>query len=165
MKDLELITKALNKAPWLTDVLKIKTKKELVAISEAFKGLDINIAKNHTYNYRTSEFTPNNKFDCVSLTRGDNHASYIANLPKQPILKNKYTKIDIRTKEEVINNMRTNQKDYLHIEMKELLTNYKKYLELDKGYIVYCQSGRRAEETMKRLEVLGYQVMNGGGIN
>lgn len=77
----------------------------------------------------------------------------------------KTIKIDIRDITEIERSPRTNQDDYLHIEMTELINNASDHLNTEDEYVIYCQSGARAGRTVNELLSLGYKVKYGGGIN
>ena len=71
--------------------------------------------------------------------------------------------IDIR------NNMKYNNghiNNAININELELEINYKKYLNKDKKYIIYCDSGHRSKILSNKLKRLGYNVESlEGGYN
>ncbi|MDF9867795.1 rhodanese-related sulfurtransferase [Bacilli bacterium PM5-3] len=68
--------------------------------------------------------------------------------------------IDIRTKEECSIGKIKGSKN---IEMNDLLSNPKKYLNNDEKYYLYCATGARSKMTCVKLASLGYKVIDSGG--
>lgn len=54
----------------------------------------------------------------------------------------------------------------INITSSELLNNYKKYLNKNETYYIYCQSGSRSKLIVNELRKLGFNVINiNGGYN
>ena len=54
----------------------------------------------------------------------------------------------------------------INITSSELLNNYKKYLNKNETYYIYCQSGSRSKLIVNELSKLGFKVINiNGGYN
>ena len=54
----------------------------------------------------------------------------------------------------------------INITSSELLNNYKKYLNKNETYYIYCQSGSRSKLIVNELSKLGFNVINiNGGYN
>ena len=72
-------------------------------------------------------------------------------------------RIDIRSNYNFINGHIPGS---INITSSELLNNYKKYLNKNETYYIYCQSGSRSKLIVNELSKLGFKVINiNGGYN
>lgn len=165
MQDLKLIAEALTKSNWFKQSIVLNEKKDLDVVKEAVGGLEIAIGKNHTFDQKKQKATPNKDFDAIVVKRLDNGAVYVTNIPKNTKGMENMKKIDIRSKEEIESRPRTNPEEYIYVEMQELSQNPEKYISKDEKVFLYCASGMRAGRLASELEIEGYDVANGGGIN
>lgn len=73
------------------------------------------------------------------------------------------TIIDIRDKSKYLN---SHIDGAINISYMDLLLNHKRYLEKDKIYYIYCDSGVRSKSLVEKLNNLGYHTINiDGGYN
>lgn len=71
--------------------------------------------------------------------------------------------IDIRNKSSYLNG---HIPGAININYIELLINHRKYLNKDKQYFIYCDSGNRSLDLVTKLNNLGYNCVNiDGGYN
>ena len=71
--------------------------------------------------------------------------------------------IDIRTKEKYL---KSHIEGAVNISYMDLLLNHKKYLDKDKTYYIYCDSGIRSKRLVNELNSLGYHTIDiEGGYN
>lgn len=73
-------------------------------------------------------------------------------------IKNKHRIIDIRTKREIDRFGKV--KGVQNIEMDMLLADPNKYIDKNKEYYLFCQSGIKSKKTVKKLNKLGFDVIN-----
>ncbi|MEG1820779.1 MAG: rhodanese-like domain-containing protein [Malacoplasma sp.] len=67
------------------------------------------------------------------------------------------TIIDIRSEQSYNNNHIPNAKN---IPLEKLISNYKKYLNINQNYYIYCQQGIKSIKICQMLSKLGYKVAN-----